>query len=276
MSPTVVALVLFAAFLHASWNTLLRGGADRLWTMAVINLAVGVLALVGTVIVGLPCPASWPFVVASGFIHLLYNALLVLTYRTGDLGQTYPIARGSSPALVLLGAQPFAGERPGWTATLGIVLVCGGILSLAPQRGGLDRASLLAALATGASIAAYTLVDGLGVRVSGDWLAYTSAMFCFHLLLPVWLVWRRGFNGLARPRVEFAKAMSGGAISIAAYGVVIWAMQLGAMGAISALRELSVVFAAFLGRIFLGEPLTAARIASCVVIALGAVLIGFA
>lgn len=274
MSAPVLGLVLFAAFLHAGWNTLLRGGADRLWSMSVINIAVGGLAVVGVAIFGLPARESWPFVVVSGVLHLLYNALLVLTYRSGDLGQTYPIARGSSPALVSLGAAVFAREYPDGIAVLGILLVSAGILSLAPQRGGLDRASLLAALATGVSIAAYTLVDGLGVRVSGDWLAYTCAMFCFHLALPAWLVWRRGFAGLRAPRLEFAKALGGGVTSIGAYGLVIWAMQLGAMGAVSALRETSVVFAAVLGWLFLGERLSVARVASCLVIAAGAALIG--
>lgn len=276
MSPAVVVLVLVAAFLHAGWNTLLRGGADRLWSMSVMNLAVGGLGLAGTIVLGLPNPASWPYVVASGLIHIAYNGLLLLTYRSGDLGQTYPIARGSSPAMVALGAALLAHEHPGAWGGVGIALVCAGILALALAKGGIGRASLLAALGTGATIAAYTLVDGIGVRLSGDWLAYTAAMFCFHLAFPIWLVALRGRRVLEARPMDFAKGLGGGVISLVAYAAVIWAMLLGAMGAVSALRETSVVFAAVLGRLFLAERLTAGRIAACLVIALGAALIGHA
>ncbi|CAA2102796.1 hypothetical protein MBUL_01868 [Methylobacterium bullatum] len=274
MTASVVALVLVAAFLHAGWNTLLRGGTDRLWSMSVMNLAVGGLGLVGLLAFGLPNPSSWPYAVASGFIHIAYNALLLVTYRSGDLGQTYPIARGSSPAMVALGAALVAREHPDVLGAAGIALVSCGILALAFAKGGVARSQLIAALGTGATIAAYTLVDGIGVRVSGDWLSYTAAMFCFHLAFPIWLAFVRGSRVLDASPVESAKALGGGVISLVAYAVVIWAMRLGAMGAVSALRETSVVFAALLGRAFLAERLTAGRIAACLVIALGAALIG--
>lgn len=274
MTPPIVALVLLAALLHAGWNTLLRGGADRLWTISVMNLAVGGLGLGVVIAVGLPAAASWPYVIASGLIHIAYNFLLTVTYRSGDLGQTYPIARGSSPALVALGALLFASEHPGPVAALGIALVSGGIVSLALGKAGLTRNTLLAALGTGATIAAYTLVDGLGVRRSGDWIAYTAAMFVFHLAFPLWLVLTRGIGGLAGRAVEFARALGGGVSSLLAYGAVIWAMRLGAMGPVSALRETSVVFAAILGRVFLAERLTAGRVVACSIIALGAAMIG--
>ncbi|UMY18922.1 DMT family transporter [Methylobacterium organophilum] len=276
MDPATLGLVLLAAFLHAAWNTLLRGGADRLWSMAVMNLVMGLAGLAGLLAYGLPAPASWPCAVASGALHLAYNLLLVATYRTGDLGQTYPIARGSSPAMVTLGAGFAAGEHPGLLATCGIVLVSGGILSLARERGGLGRATLMPALATGVAIGGYTLVDGIGVRQGGDWRAYAAAMFVFHLILPSWLALRRGTAVLRVPAPEMMKAAGGGVISFAAYAAVVWAMQRGAMGAVSALRETSVVFAALLGRIVLGERLTPHRIAACLVIALGAAAIGSA
>lgn len=272
MQPATLGLILFAALLHASWNALLRGGSDRFWSMGAMNLALGLMGLATLLVLGPPAPESLPCVVASGLLHILYNGLLVLTYRTGDLGQTYPIARGLSPALVAAGAALAAGEYLSAPAALGVVLVCGGILALA--RGGVGGTGLAAALATGATIAAYTVVDGLGVRRSGDWLAYTGAMFCFHLALPGWLLAVRGREAFAAPPRQVGLALAGGAISVAAYAVVIWAMQRGAMGAVSALRETSVVFAVLLGRLFLGERLNAGRLAASGVIALGAALIG--
>lgn len=274
MTPAVVALVLLAALLHAGWNTLLRGGADRLWTMSVMNLAVGGLGLAVALATGLPAAASWPYVVASGLIHIAYNTLLIVTYRTGDLGQTYPIARGASPALVALGAAVFASEVPGPVGAFGIALVCGGILSLSLGKAGLSRGTVLAALGTAATIAAYTLVDGIGVRLSGDWVAYTAAMFTFHLSFPLWLLLTRGPAALDGEPAALARAVGGGAASLLAYAAVIWAMRLGAMGPVSALRETSVVFAALLGRFVLAERLTAGRIAACLVIAAGAAMIG--
>jgi drug/metabolite transporter (DMT)-like permease len=238
---------------------------------------------------GLPSSASAAYVLASGLIHLVYNALLVRMYRSGDLGETYPVARGSSPALVALGGSLFAGEWMNPLGTAGIGLVCAGIFMLAaararsakvesgfasdraPKKGGrLHAMNLPSALATGVSIAAYTVVDGLGVRASGNWIAYTGGMFAFFLAVP--LCQRAVF---AVPLAEAGRAAGGGLISLAAYGAIIWAMQASAMGAVSALRETSVVFAALLGAVFLNERLTGLRIVACCVIAAGAACVGW-
>ena len=144
---------------------------------------------------GLPSSASAVYVVASGLIHLVYNALLVRMYRSGDLGETYPVARGSSPALVALGGSLFAGEWMGLLGSLGIGLVCAGIFMLAAVKGRLHAMNLPSALATGVSIAAYTVVDGLGVRASGNWSGYTAAIFAFFLAVPLWyLATRHGMR----------------------------------------------------------------------------------
>lgn len=268
-------LVLSAAFLHASWNALLRGGADRAQSMLIMNVTVGVAGLAMMAFAGLPSSASAPYVLASGLIHLVYNALLVRMYRSGDLGETYPVARGSSPALIALGGSLLAGEWMNLTGTVGIGLVCAGIFMLAAAKGRLHAMNLPAALATGVSIAAYTIVDGLGVRASGNWVAYTGGIFAFFLAVPLWYLARGRRAVFAVSMPEAGKAASGGMISLAAYGAIIWAMQGNAMGAVSALRETSVVFAALLGAAFLGERLTAWRIAACCIIAAGAVCVGW-
>jgi uncharacterized membrane protein len=289
-----IVLVLSAAFMHASWNALLRGGADRSQSMLVMNVTVGITGLVMLAVAGLPSPASAVYVIASGLLHLVYNALLVRMYRSGDLGETYPVARGSSPALVALGGSLFAGEWMGLIGAVGIGLVCAGIFMLAAARArsakvesgfASDRASkkegrlramnLPAALATGVSIATYTVVDGIGVRASGNWAGYTGGMFVFFLAAPLWFLARRQFAVFAVPVAEAGKAASGGLISLAAYGVIIWAMQASPMGAVSALRETSVVFAALLGAVFLNERLTGLRIAACCIIAAGAACVGW-
>jgi drug/metabolite transporter (DMT)-like permease len=275
LSPFAIILVLLAAFMHAAWNALLRGGVDRAQSMAIMNATLGIAGLVLLAIAGLPAPASWVYVVASGVLHWIYVALLVVTYRSGDLGETYPVARGSSPALVALGGSVFAGE---WMNVLGIVgigLVCGGIFMLAAAKGRLRHMNLPWALATGVSIAAYTVVDGFGVRASGNWLGYTAAIFAFFIFVPLWFLAKAGTEFFKTTTSEAAKAIGGGVISILAYGAIIWAMQASPMGAVSALRETSVVFAALLGAAFLGERLTAQRIVACCIIAAGAVCVGW-
>jgi len=274
LSPLSIALVLSAALLHASWNALLRGGADRAQSMLVMNVTVGIAGLAMMAVAGLPSSAT-PYVVASGLIHLVYNALLVRMYRSGDLGETYPVARGSSPALIALGGSLFAGEWMNLGGSIGIGLVCIGIFMLGLAKGRLHAMNLPAALATGVSIAGYTLVDGIGVRLSGNWVAYTGGMFAFFLLVPLWHLARADRKAFQLPLAEAGKAASGGLISLAAYAAIIWAMQANPMGAVSALRETSVVFAALLGAVFLNERLTAMRIAACCIIALGAALIGW-
>ena len=279
LSPLSILLVLSAALLHAGWNALLRGGADRLQSMLIMSITLGFAGFLMMAVAGVPRAAAG-YVVASGAIHLCYNALLVRMYRSGDLGETYPVARGTSPALIALGGSVLAGEWMGPLGILGIGLVCSGIFMLAASRarGGharLHLANLPYALATGVSIAAYSVVDGLGVRATGNWVAYTGGIFVFFLAMPLWVLARQGRAAFAMPMPEVAKAASGGLISLAAYGVIIWAMQGNAMGAVSALRETSVVFAAMLGAIFLGERLTGLRLAACCIIALGAVCVGW-
>lgn len=224
---------------------------------------------------GLPSWASAPYVVASGVIHLTYNALLVRMYRSGDLGETYPVARGTSPALIALGGSLFAGEWLGPLASLGIGLVCIGIFLLAAVKGRLHAMNLPWALTTGVAIASYSLIDGIGARTSGNWIAFTGASFAFFLLAPVF-AWMRGRPGVTTmPRNEALRAAGGGLISLIGYSAIIWAMQTSPMGAVSALRETSVVFAALLGVFFLGETLTAQRIAACIIIALGTACLGW-
>jgi len=269
MSAPVIAAVLCAAALHAGWNAVLRGGLDRLWASALMCLGMAAASAVALLVLPLPAPASWPYAAASGGLHLGYMFALTATYRAGELGENYAIARGASPVLVALAAAGVAGERLGPTACLGIGLVSAGILSLA-LRTGFHLKALPVAILTGIFIAAYTVVDGIGVRLAGDAIAYTAAMsLSWCLVLPLLVVaWSRGIPRATRSQILWG--LAGGFAAILAYGIVIWAMQHDAMGAVSALRETSVVFAAVIARLFLGEELTARRLASCCAITLGA------
>jgi drug/metabolite transporter (DMT)-like permease len=270
MTPFVLACVIGAAILHASWNAVLRGGDDRLWSMTLMMIAVIGVTGMAAAFMPWPSPASWPYVLASALIHVGYNLSLVRTYRSGDLGQTYPISRGSSPVLVALGALVFAHEALDVVASIGIALVSGGIISLAFQGKGHRADFLPAAFTTGVMIGAYTVVDGIGVRLSGSSLAYTNSMFVLWSVTMPFIYWAMRGRPPAYTRTQTVMALGGGIVSIVAYGIVIWAMQYAPMGVVSALRETSVAWAMIIGRIFLKEKLTARRIASCLAIATGA------
>jgi len=271
MVNSVGGFVLFAAILHATWNALLHGNQDRFRSMTWMSAGIVVLSVVAIPFLPLPNPSAWPYIIASGVVHIGYNISLVRAYRTGDLGKAYPISRGSSPLLVALGAALFARERLAPVHTFGILLVSVGIISLSLQRGQVSRKGTIWALVTGSTIAVYTVIDGIGVRLSGHAASYTAWMFLFYALMPVLFVRRRGGAALGAPLKDVGGSLAGGILSVAAYGIVIWAMQFSAMGSVSALRETSVLFTALIGRIFLNEQLTWGRMASCLAIAPGAI-----
>jgi drug/metabolite transporter (DMT)-like permease len=273
------SFVLVAALLHASWNAMLHGNRDRLLSMTWMSIAIGAVSTGVIMFTPWPASAAWPYIVTSGFVHIVYNVTLVRSYRRNGLAQAYPIARGSSPLLVTLGAALFAHEAIGPLHVLGIVMISGGIIAIALEGRHVSRAGALAALTTGTTIALYTVIDGIGVRLSGGQaLAYTAWMFMFYWLMPVLFVAKRGVTALWAPvraaPLAVGSSLAGGLVSIAAYGIVIWALQSGAMGAVSALRETSVVFAVLIGRTFLGETVSGKRWLACVIVAAGAVCLG--
>lgn len=271
----IILLVLFAALLHASWNALLRGGADRLWSMTVMCLAVALASGGAALFLAPPAQASWFYAVLSAVLHVGYNLFLVRSYQVGDLGQTYPVSRGSSPVLITLAASFFAGESVGAGSLFGIALVSGGIISLAFRGGKLAVPTLPYALGTGCFIAAYSVTDGIGARLSGAPMAYTVWMCAlWGVLMPAVYIGLRGTSSLFSIRPGFATAFVGGLVSLLAYGIIIYAMSGAPMGAVSALRETSVLFAALIGYFFLGETLTARKIVACTVIAIGTIIIG--
>ncbi|MFL9911113.1 EamA family transporter [Paraburkholderia sp. RL17-337-BIB-A] len=272
-------LVLFAALLHATWNAMLHGNNDRFLSMTLMSIAIAAVSTLVILFTPWPTHAAWPYIIASGLVHIVYNMSLVRAYRRSDLAQAYPIARGSSPLLVTLGAAFFAHEAISPVHALGIAMISGGIIAIALQGSRVSRASVLAALTTGATIALYTVIDGIGVRLShGEALTYTAWMFLFYWLMPVLFVAKRGFTALWTPvrtaPMAVGSSLAGGLVSIAAYGIVIWAMQSGAMGTVSALRETSVVFAVLIGRVVLREAVSGKRWVACVIVAAGAVCLG--
>lgn len=270
MTLPIATIVLFAALLHASWNALLKGGSDRLWSMTIMGIATSIACAVLLPFLPLPHRASWPCLVGSALLHVGYNIFLIRAYRSGEFGSAYPIARGSSPLLVTLGAAAAASELPSPSGVAGIILVSGGIISLAFRGRRLPEAGIFYALGTGVFIAAYSVTDGIGGRLSGNPAAYTLWLCLLWGLTAAPVYWlRRRDSRLWRGAGATSLAALGGVVSLLAYGIVIFAMTRAPMGSVSALRETSVLFAVLLGRLFFAEPLTLRRIVSALVIAAG-------
>jgi drug/metabolite transporter (DMT)-like permease len=275
MSGWVVALILSTAILHASWNAVLRHGRDGLWTFTLIMAGATALSALCLPFLPLPDRSCVPFLAAAFLLHGIYSVLLIFGYRWGELGAVYPIARGTAPLLVSAGAALFADERLSLPTLAAIAVVSLGIVGLsrdhlasaAPPR------ALAVAVATGVAIASYSVVDGMGARVAGNATSYAFWLSVLDFLpWPLVLLARRGTLRSRRAAPgDGWRALAGGAVSIVGYALVLWAMTLGALGIVSALRETSVVFAALIGWLFLGERLTVRRLAACGVIAAGIV-----
>jgi len=275
MSFAVIALVLCAALLHASWNALLKSSGDRLASLSVMTIGAGVGAIPLVVFTPLPHADAWFYIILSAILHTGYNLFLVRAYRIGDFGQSYPIARGSSPMLVSIGAAIFVGEQMSSHTWLGVALVSIGIISLAHIKDRHNLSGPIAAFTTGAFIAAYTVTDGIGARLAGNAISYSGWLFVLDSF-PMALIftWMHRRLPVAAERRQNWLGLAGGIMSLLAYGIVIWAVTLAPMGTVSALRETSVLFAALIGAIFLGEKLTMRRIFACIIITVGAIVLG--
>jgi drug/metabolite transporter (DMT)-like permease len=306
---SVTLAVLGAAVTHATWNAIAHGIKDQVAAFGLIG-AGGIVVAVPLVLVSpFPLGVCWPYLLASVFIHVFYNLLLMRSYRYGEFGQVYPLARGTSPLVVTVLAAVFAAERPSAFQVAGVLVVSAGLAMLVlsgrwgragrwgrgeragrrsgagPRAGarpgagagagsGLGRAALVAAAGTGLTIAAYTTVDGLGVRLSGSPVAYIGwLMLLESLCVPAWALGRRRrvLGGLSR-RV-LASGLLAGALSVLAYGLVLWAQTRGALAPIAALRETSVIFGAVIGTVVFREPFGRWRITATVVVVLGVLLL---
>jgi uncharacterized membrane protein len=269
----VVVVVLFAAVLHASWNALVKPVGDRLALMAVMGAASATVCLPAVLLEAAPRSVAWPELGASMLLHTVYNLLLIETYRDGDFNQVYPIARGTAPPMVAVAAALVVGETLSPVQTGGVLGVSAGLFVLAAGRPQGSRRAVGFALLTGLAIAAYTVVDGVGVRRSGSTLGYTAWLFLGNgLLMPIALLVVRGRTGQAL-RVAPAlipRGLIAGILSLIAYALVLWAQTRGELAVVAALRETSVVFAAILGAVVFHERMPGRRILASVLIACGA------
>jgi drug/metabolite transporter (DMT)-like permease len=273
LSLGITLAVLGAGLLHAGWNALLKAapGGDPMLDMATVVAGSSICALILLSWVGIPAVASWKFAAGSATIHFAYYITLAHAYRTGDLSFAYPLMRGTAPLIVAVLGIVFLGELPSAHVAAGILLICAGIISIAfLRRHRHPPAAARWAFTNAAIIACYTLVDGSGARASGNAVAYvTWLIFLEGLPFLAWIAWRRGRPAFAYLRAGWRRGLLGGACSLAAYGIVLFAMTRAPVAAVAALRETSVLFAALIGALWLKEGFGAMRLAGAASVVAG-------
>jgi drug/metabolite transporter (DMT)-like permease len=277
MSPHVISVVLLAALLHAGWNVAVRAAGDRRRETALLLGGGGLIAIVALPFLGFPAPASWPYLLASALLNGLYFILIAEAYAHGGVALAYPLMRGVAPILTLLAGWVLLGERLPVVNCLGIVTICGGVLLLTRRRGGLDEAAAVRfALVNAVVIAAYTLNDAVGSRLSQAPLSYTLCLFPLSAIPTLlWLLHRS--TALHPPNLrEAARGLGGAGASIGAYALVLWAMTQAPVAPVAAMRETGILIGVVLARLFLGERPGRRGWGGAVAIAAGAVILRLA
>jgi drug/metabolite transporter (DMT)-like permease len=276
VSIPVLLAVLGAAVLHAVWNAVAHGISDRLVGFTLIGLAYTGAGAVVVAFTGPPTAAGWPFVLVSAGLHVVYQLALMASYQLGEFSQAYPLARGTSPWVVAVVSITVLNQGlPGWEL-LGVLVVSAGLISLVFV-GGLPTSkefpALAAAFGTGLMIASYTVVDGIGVHVT-DVAAYAGWLFMLQgPALPILALAQRRRLLLRQLRRSLLTGPTGGLVSMAAYGLVLWAQTQGALAPIAALRETSIIFGGLIATVFFHERLGRGRTVAAAAVVLGIVLI---
>ena len=274
LSLPVTVAVLAAAVTHATWNAVAHGIKDQTLAFGLIGAGGIIVAVPLVIVVAAPRPGAWPYLLGSVAIHVFYNLLLMRSYRYGEFGQVYPLARGLSPLVVTILAAVFVGEHLALHQVAGVLIVSAGLAALVFVGRWPGRVVVLAAVGTGLTIAAYTTVDGVGVRLSASPVGYIGWLMVLQsLCVPMFALVRRR-DVLAKQRLRvLVSGVAAGALSVLAYGLVLWAQTRGALAPIAALRETSVIFGAIIGMLVFREPFGRARIVATVLVVAGILLL---
>jgi drug/metabolite transporter (DMT)-like permease len=267
MDGLVFAAVLGAAVLHAAWNAITKAVPDQLVAAGLLSVAAAVPGAVGAAILPPPDPAAWPYIAVSSVLQTGYLLLLVHAYRYGEFSQVYPLARGLPPLLVTAFSLAVLGEQLTGGQLAGVIVVSLALIALVFV-GRVPTATstgLWLAAGAGVLIASYTVVDGVGVRESGQLLSYTAWLFLVDGVLGLGASWVMYGRGYPRAAVRSAPlGLSGGALASIAYGIVLWAQSQAPLALVSAVRETSLLFAGAIGTLVFGERFSRTRLLATV------------
>ena len=275
MTFGVFLAVMAAALIHASWNALIKTGASKQSAMLILGIGQALLGIGIALWKGLPVDAAWPWLLASGLIHMCYQLNLGYAYEHGDLSRVYPIARGTAPMIVLVFSALFLSDSMTPTEVAGVMVLGLGILFMV--RGvftsGESRRMLPFALGAAVATAGYSITDGMGARAAGDavlyvgWLMMISALFYIPAAVAL-----RGPSLFLAPRRAWAMGLLAGALSFGGYAIAVWAMTVAPIALVAALRETSILFAVLIGWLVFGERMTGEKAVAAIVIVAGVLL----
>lgn len=275
------SIVLVSALLHAAANLLTKLSADALITRGCMNGTALFVSLPFLWVVEPPSGNLWLILLASVLVHGLYPFFLVAAYRRSDLSAAFPLARGSTPLFIALLSLVFLAEPPRGASLAGIALVCVAVASFAFER--VPNAAFPVwsrvgtALATGFIVAVYTLIDALGVRAAASAFTYIAWLLVLDgafVLGAVSIV--RGKAMVPYVRRHWRALAGAGTLGVLAYGLALYALRIGSVAEVAALRESSVLFSALLGALYLGEPFGTRRILAAAIIVVGIALMHLA
>ncbi|MGU9951782.1 MAG: EamA family transporter [Gammaproteobacteria bacterium WSBS_2016_MAG_OTU1] len=274
MPFSIVLMVLLAALCHALWNAILKSQPNQFSGLFAQLATVSVIAGIYAYISGPPPREVWLWLAIGQVLHFAYHCFLITSYRHGDISLVYPILRGAAPPMAAFIGFALLDETPSATTIIGIVIVSAGIVAIAGVAGG-TRKAILSALATAVAIAAYSVIDAKGARLSGDVIQYVSWLLLMDAVffMPLIFFTNRGRQLTLLTSRNWLLGAVGGLLSIAAYGLVLNAYTVAQVGAVSALRETSVIFGALIGMFFLGEKKHAMKFIGTTIIVSGVALI---
>ncbi len=280
MSGLIFSAVLLAALLHAIWNALIKVSGDRLVIMGVTTAATSILVIPALFLLPLPASESWPYLVLSACVHTFYMLVLVRAYGLGDFAQVYPLSRGSAPLLTAILGFLLLNEAMDSSEILGMLLIVTGIFGLTLETSAgvlqLSRPALFYSLLTGLCITAYSLVDGMGVRLAGNSLSFTLWMFFLDgFMVPLVAIARRPGNVLRSTIIAVWKpGLLVALLSTLGYAIILWAFSQERIAPVAVLRETSVLFAMLISVLLIKENFSLLRTGIALLILLGIVLLG--
>jgi drug/metabolite transporter (DMT)-like permease len=277
MSPTVFSLVVLSAFVHATWNLLIKRASDKQLMTVAVAMFAGIAGLLALPFFPAPDPASWPFIAASGVVSVAYFLMLAATYRVADMSLAYPVIRGSAPLLVAFAGVALFREYLPAADWLAIIVISTGIFSMAMVKHDQGTKGLGLALLTAMMTAGTTLIDAEGARRSQSPPSYTLYIFALSgVLMTIWVAIARGSEFPRFIKRNWRISFPAGVGALCSYGIALWAMTLAPVATVAALRETTVLFGAGLAWLVLKEQIGRPRLLAISGVAVGAVLLRLA
>ena len=272
----IFILILVSALCHAVWSAIIKSSKNPLSLMGITSVLEVTIFLPLTFTVPFPTLEVWYFLIATVIIHVFYRLNVIYSYRYGDLSYIYPISRGSSCLFVAIISILFLSSDISVAGFVGILIVCIGLFLISYSKNlSFNFRGFALAISTAILITAYTLVDGVGVRLSENGFSYIYWLFTLNGI-PLLIIGLISKDGLRKKETyTFRSGIAAGVFATSSYAIVVWSMQFIEIAYVSSIREISIVFAAIIGMLFLFEENAKSRIIPSILIVSGISVVYF-